>query len=840
MSLPIDSVLPALIEALGQDPCVVVKAPTGAGKTTRVPPALLDAGLAGDDGLIIMLEPRRVAARAAASRIASQRGQSVGHEVGYQVRFDRKASKNTRILIVTEGILVRMLQEDPFLEGVSVVVFDEFHERSRMVELALAMARRVQLDVRPELRLVVMSATLDPEPIAAWLDDCPIVVSQGRLFPVEVRYLPVAPRGRAHDVAASGVRQVLDTTSGDILTFLPGVGEIRRTAQALEDLERQLEIVMLYGDLPAEQQDRALRPGQRRKLVLATNVAETSLTIPGVTVVVDTGLAKIMRYDPGRGLNRLETERISQASADQRAGRAGRQQPGVCLRLWTEREQRLMEPFDQAEIQRVEMAAPALELLAWGEPSLEDFPWFESPPAAALEGARALLRQLGALEGDGTVTALGQQMVRWPVHPRLSRLIIEAWRLGHLELGTWAAALLSERDPFLRDASPTAGKRSGSDVGLRLEAVRRAAGRGGTGPGLHAAGVKTVARAQRQLEGIARRVLGKPPQQERSVPFQEALGRALLAAYPDRVARRRAKGSARARMVGGRGVELMPQSSLGDAPLFVCVDMTERAGKSETQVRVASAVERSWLGQRARERTVLAFEPSSRRVEAHREVVYGDDLVLERHNAKVRDDLQAAELLAQAALGSLDKATGLGLGPAAEYLLRLRALAGWMPELGLPTFEAGSGLEDLVLAAAQGRRSFEQLRRAPWLDLIKGQMTWPQQEALDRHAPERLQVPSGSRIRLTYAPDGPPVLAARIQELFGLTDSPTVAAGRVVVLMHLLAPNMRPQQITRDLRSFWANTYPEVRKELRQRYPKHAWPEDPWTAQAERRPRRRR
>ena len=475
--LPIDEVLPQIVAALRTSKAVVLRAPTGAGKTTRVPPAVLDAGLAGR-GSIVVLQPRRLTARACARRIAFERGVTLGDEVGYQVRFDRCMGPKTRIQVVTEGIFLRMLQDDPFLESVAAVVFDEFHERSLNSDLALAMVRRVQETVRPELKLVVMSATLAAEPIARWLGDCPVVESRGRLHPVEIRYLEDLRKRTVAERAADAVEQILDRTPGDVLVFLPGVGEIRQTARRLEALAaaRNLAVLPLYGDLPAEKQDEVLGPIGRRKVVLSTNVAETSLTIEGITAVVDSGLARSLSFDPHVGMDRLQLAPISQASADQRAGRAGRTQPGVCLRLWAERTHRQRPAGDEPEIRRLDLAGPMLELRVWGETDLQAFPWFEAPPAASLEQADALLKRLGALDAAGNVTPLGKSMARLPVSPRLARMLLEGDRLGQAEAVALAAALLSERDPFGRgeDASPynrPAAADSDSDVYDRVAAL---------------------------------------------------------------------------------------------------------------------------------------------------------------------------------------------------------------------------------------------------------------------------------------------------------------------------------------------------------------------------------
>ena len=871
--LPIDEILPELVSALRASPSAVVIAPTGAGKTTRVPPALL--GIAGERR-IVMLEPRRIAARAAARRMAEEGGWKIGEEVGYQVRFDRRWGPSTRIVVVTEGILVQMLQTDPFLEDVGAVVFDEIHERSLQTDLSLAMARRVQREVRPDLRLIAMSATVDPGPIAAYLGDAPVVESRGRLHPVDISYL----EGRRDDrplpgLVAAAVRRVLGETPGDVLVFLPGFGEIQRCAEAL--VSPDLVVLPLYGDLPAEQQDAVLRPLSRRKVVLATNVAETSITVDGVTAVVDSGLVRRLRYDPATGLDRLELGKVSRASADQRAGRAGRQAPGVCLRLWGAWEHPALPERETPEILRVDLAPPALQLLAWGETDLAAFDWFEPPDLAALAAAGQLLRRLDATDEQG-VTALGRTLARLPVHPRLGRLLLEGHRLDHPREAALLAALLAERDPFPRAGRGAGPRRSSrSDLLDRLDALeafeRREAG------DLHAGAARTVLQARNQLFEMIRREVGPHPlapspislpppagrggthpgpfgelatvasttsplsrgreggRWERGTGGEDSLLRALLTAYPDRLARRREPKSPRAVMVGGRGVRLADESAVLEPELFLCIEIDAGPPGSEALVRKASAVEPDWLPpERLRTTIDLEFDPERERIVAWKRTRY-DDLVLSETEAPARGE-EAERLLVQAAAERLDRALPLDDPEVASFLTRIRCLAAWMPELALPVFDEAR-LRDLLPALAAGKRSFAELRRAPLLDLLQGALSWEQLQAVEREAPERLEVPSGSRIRIVYEEGKPPVLAARIQEMFGLAETPRIAAGRVPVLLHLLAPNQRPQQVTHDLRSFWENTYPQVRKELQGRYPKHAWPQDPWTARPERRPGRR-
>ncbi|HEY7426379.1 MAG TPA: DEAD/DEAH box helicase, partial [Gemmataceae bacterium] len=580
--LPIDPVLPEFLAAVRWQASVVLRAPTGAGKTTRVPPALLDAGLA-EGGRILMLEPRRLAARAAARRMADERGGRLGDEVGYQVRFDRQCGLQTRILVVTPGILLRLLHDDPFLESTRAVLFDEFHERGLESDLALGMVRLVQQTVRPELRIVVMSATLAVEAVSAYLGGCPIVASEGRLYPVEILH-EARPEQQPWPLAvARAVERTLERTLGDLLVFLPGLYEIRQTARHLEALaaEPGLAVLPLHGELPAEQQDAALLPQSRRKVVLATNVAETSVTVEGVTGVVDSGLARMLVFDPRVGLDRLQLMPISRASADQRAGRAGRTQPGVCVRLWSAGTHRGRPEQTEPEIRRVDLAGAVLQLMYLGETDVLRFPWLEAPKEATVEQALALLRRLGAVEERG-ITELGRAMARLPAHPRLARLLIEGRHLGLPERVALAAALLSERDPFPRplDRPATAGPRHAttSDVLDRVEALEeyeRSSRISSALGALSRSAARFVLHARDQLLRATKRGEGRQAKGEKD----EVLLRALLAAFPDRVARRREAGGRRGVMVGGRGVRLAPCSGV-DAEFFLCIDVD--AGQKET------------------------------------------------------------------------------------------------------------------------------------------------------------------------------------------------------------------------------------------------------------------
>lgn len=836
--LPIDEVLPQVIAALRESSSVVLRAPTGAGKTTRVPPALLDAGLLGERRAI-MLEPRRVAARAAARRMAFERACSLGEQVGYQVRFDRKWGERTRILVVTEGTLVRMLQDDPFLDDVAVVVFDEFHERSLDTDLSLGMVRRVQQTVRPDLKIVVMSATLGVEAVSKFLGHAPIVASEGRLFPVEISHEPrgdSVPLGVAVTRAMEGLLRVMG--SGDILVFLPGQREIREAARELEPLAREHDLLVmpLFGELPPEQQDAALQRQAKRKIVLATNVAETSVTVDGVTAVIDTGLSRQLRFDPNVGLDRLELLPISRASAEQRAGRAGRQQPGQCIRLWSEASHRARPEHTAPEIQRVDLAGPVLQLKAWGESDVLAFPWFEPPRAESLAHAESVLRRLGTLDSAGTVTELGSTLAKLPVHPRLGRLLIEGARLGQPERAALAAALLSERDPFESRASRvphTAA--SQSDVLDRVEAAEEfeRTGREATTHGrLNRGATQFVVQTKEQLLRLVRSSAFRPPNgspPKGGTTNDTALLRALLAAFPDRLAKRREANSPRAVMVGGRGVKLAPGSRVKQAELFLCLDV-EGSG-SEALVRVASAIERSWLtDEMLTVGTEVFFDESSGRVQARRRVAW-DDLVLEESPAPLPEDDSVARMLAEAAATHWDDVRPKDDSPAARFLARVRSLREWLPELNLAPFDDAQ-LQSLLPSLCLGRRSLADLRNAPWLEMIQATLTPAQWQAVEREAPTHITVPSGSRIALEYEPGRPPILPVRIQEIFGSRETPRVARGRVPVLLHLLAPNYRPQQVTDDLPSFWANAYPIIRGELRRRYPRHPWPDDPLTATA--------
>ncbi len=840
--LPIDRVVDRVVDALGASGAAVVSAPPGAGKTTRIPPAILDSGLASA-GRVVVVQPRRLAARMCAQRIADERRCPLGEEVGYQVRFERQCSRATRLLVVTEGVLLRFLHDDPCLEEYSAVVFDEFHLRRLDTDVAMAMVRRLRDTVRPELKVVTMSATMDAHRAAAFWNDCPLVECAVRSHPVKVEYCDAALPRDAAQRAVWGVEHLLARVRGDLLVFLPGVGEIRSAMRLLTDrgLGASADILPLYADLDPSAQQRAVAPGPRRKIVLATNVAETSITIDGIEGVVDTGLARTPVFDPSVGVERLDVQWISRAAADQRAGRAGRTRPGVCLRLWPARADEHRPAHDTPEILRMDLSATVLQLLAWGEKP-EELPWFESPPAASFAQARSLLAALGLIDENARLTDLGRAAARLPVQPRLGRMLYEAWRLGHPAAGALTAALLCERDPFDR---PESGDRashppsdSNSDVYDRVVALRQY--EDGRPPlpwlgRLRSGAARFVLRAARQLQREVSNAWGQSP--AACCEEEEAVLRALLAGFPDRLVRRSEPGSRFGRMVGGLGVRLSERSAVGQAMLYLAINVDR--GGAEGMVRWASAVERDWLPKNHRRVEVQTeFDAKQQRVVARRREFF-DDLLIDQSPAAAEES-EARRLLIEAAQQSpLSDFFAPDGSAAAQYLARLRFLAQALPEWDWPPLDDES-IRRLVEQVSAGCRSFADLRQADWLTALRSRLSPAQLQCVEREAPARLAVPSGSTIALSYPAGRAPVLAVRIQEVFGWRATPRLASGRVPVLLHLLGPNGRVEQITDDLESFWRSTYQQVRKDLRRRYPKHAWPEDPLTAKAERRPQPRR
>lgn len=775
-ALPIDTWIDGIRAALDARRAVVVTAAPGAGKTTRVPPALIDAGR------VLLLQPRRVAARAIAQRIAAERGWTVGREVGWHVRFDRRESPQTQLLVATEGILTSRLQQDPLLSSFRTVVLDEFHERSIHSDLGLALVKQAWL-ARDDLRIVVMSATIDAGAVSRYLDDCPVVDVPGRLFPVDVGY-------RAGAAVEDVVAAEWATTAGALLVFLPGAREIARVAALIaQRVGRSVPLFELHGSLDADRQDAALVPSAGPRVVLATNIAETTLTVPDVRLVVDAGWQKIVRYDAGRGLDSLETERVSADAAEQRAGRAGRVGPGRAIRLWDEHTR--LRAHRQPEIDRIDLAGPVLDVLAWGTDP-RTFDWFAAPPAHALAAAMALLHRLGAVDDQGRLTDLGRQLHRLPLHPRLGRLIVEADGSPEAAL---AVALLSER----RAISGT-GRSTACDLWSAIE--------GDVPPQ-----VRRVARDVREtLRGVASR-----PLRERI--DEAAFRRAVLAAYPDRVGRRRAPSSDRVLLASGAGARIGRESGVVHHEFLVAVDAGVPSGATaaEALIRVATGIEREWLEPQRGLRGASAdphaddtrpgdtdhwFDPGAGVVRAQHVERYGE-IVLRRTDVPV-DAAVAATLMTEALLAR-------GPDEADRRLLARLAAAGVDVSFGT-----------LVRASAGLVSTIDAFRAVDYLPAHA-------LHALRTDAPADLLLPSGRRARLEYRDDGRVMASVKLQELFGLAETPRVAG--TPVTFELLAPNGRPVQVTTDLKSFWSHGYQEVRKELRARYPRHPWPEDPWTAQ---------
>ncbi|MGN7744252.1 ATP-dependent helicase HrpB [Pseudomonas sp. 22526] len=833
-SLPIDEVLPALREALATRHEAVLEAPPGAGKTTRVPLALLnEPWLAGQR--ILMLEPRRLAARAAAERLASELGEKVGETVGYRIRLDSKVGPNTRIEVVTEGILTRRLQDDPALEGVGLLIFDEFHERSLDADLALALSlngRDLFRDEQP-LKILLMSATLEGERLAGMLDDAPILRSEGRMFPVDVRWgRPFQPGEFIEPRLVQTIVEALNDESGSVLVFLPGQAEIRRVHQQLADaLGERSEILLcpLHGELDLTAQRAAIEPAPpgQRKVVLATNIAETSLTIDGVRVVVDAGLARVPRFDPGSGMTRLDTQRISRASATQRAGRAGRLEPGVCYRLWSQDQHEQLAAYGSAEILQADLAGLALQLARWGVTPAQ-LVWLDVPPGAAYAQAQDLLERLGALTAkageDWKLTAHGQAMAELPAHPRIAHLLLRGQALGLANMACDVAALLGERD-ILRGG--------GADLHSRLVLLsgEERAARGAQG------GVQRARQLARQYRGYLR---GQPSQAVADPDHPRWLGALLALAYPDRVAQQRRPGGAEYRLANGRAALFSETDSLMKQPWLVIADLGSRQGQREERIYLAAdfdpALFDSVLAEQVRSVDQLDWDEREGVLRAERQRKVGE-LVLSREPLTGLDEAARCQ-----ALVNLVRRKGLELLPWTPELRQWQARVALLRQLDLeskgesewPDVSDAALLKSLeswllpYLGKVSRLSHFANLELA---SIVHNLLPWPLPQRLDELAPHHLTVPSGSSIRLDYS-EQPPILAVRLQELFGLAETPRIAGGRQVVKLHLLSPARRPVQVTQDLANFWRSTYAEVKKDLKGRYPKHYWPDDPLVAEA--------
>jgi ATP-dependent helicase HrpB len=864
LSLPIDSLLPEIIAHLRHAPNLVLEAPPGAGKTTRVPPALLDACVAS--GEVWVLEPRRLAARMAARRVAEERGERLGETVGYQVRFEEVAGPRTRLRFLTEGVLTRRLLSDPQLKNVGVVLLDEFHERHLQADLALALLRRLQKTARPDLKLVAMSATLDAGPIATFLEDAPALRSEGKRFDVAIEH-PARPDDRplAEQVASAVNRLIAEKLDGDVLVFLPGAAEIRRAQSACAAIAEKNDLIVapLHGDLSAEEQDLAVKPAPSRKLILSTNVAESSVTIDGVVAVIDSGLARVASHSPWSGLPTLNVARVSKASATQRAGRAGRTRPGRCLRLYTAQDFNARPDHDTAEIHRADLAEPALELHAAGVADLNAFNWFELPPQSAIEAAESLLAKLGAVGARGAVTEVGEQMLRFPLHPRQSRMLVEARSRGVFEQACVVAALIGERDIiaselFKNERGRKAGQAGPSDLLHRLDLFEEAAA-ANFAPSrlremnLDVGAVMAVNRVKRQLLGARASRSGRSGERGSGRAGDESLLISILAGYPDRVAKRRTlKSDNRELLLSSGGAAQLSQSSVvGQSEFMVAIDAEERrdaspnAGLARTRiVRIASRIEPEWLidlfSDRISETTEARWNAQSERVEVVERMIY-DQLVISENRSNtagrpsVRPSVQedAARVLAEAAL-----AAGLHrfVEPEslANFLARVEFVAKTFPESSFKTGTPVLNDEDareVLIALCDGLKSFAELRQAAGksglIEALRRRLSAEQQRLLDKMAPEFVAIAGRRRVRVNYETGKPPWIESRLQDFFGMKTGPVIAGGRAPLVLHLLAPNHRPLQVTTDLEGFWRRTYPQVRRELSRRYPRHAWPEDP-------------
>jgi ATP-dependent helicase HrpB len=839
-SLPILEALPELRGALAAGRAVVLEAPPGAGKSTVVPLTLLEAPWRGN-GRIVMLEPRRIAARAVAQRMADSLGERTGERVGFRTRLETRAGPATRLEVVTEGILTRMLQRDPALEGVACVIFDEFHERNLQGDLGLALALECQRHLRPDLRLLVMSATLDGAPLARAMGDAAIVRAPGRMFDVDTVHVaaPATTPGRSPAVAqpvANWIQRALAAHEGDLLAFLPGAGEIRRVVEALAATlpAERYSLLPLYGELPAKDQDAALRPDPqgRRKVVIATNIAETSLTIDGVRIVVDAGLERRQRFDPATGMSRLEMVRISRASADQRRGRAGRTAPGVCYRLWSDSVHVSLLAQAPAEILEADLAPLALELACWGSPDPATLTWLDPPPAAPLAQARELLQRLEAIDDAGRATALGREMATLGMHPRLAHMVLRAQGLGLARLACEVAAVLSERDPVR--GGPGAPD---PDLRTRLDALHgHALPHGVTAdPG----GLRRIERVVQQFERqLARSSRSRPAEDASAVAGPDAAGLLLALAYPDRIGRARAETGGRYALSGGRGAVLPGPAALARSEYIVVAALD--AGEREARIQLAAPLDPRQLeahfADRIEESTQVEWDPRSETVAARR---------MRRLGQLVLREEPLHRLGAAAMPAMLAGVRSLGL----RCLPWTRDLEQWRARVAFARANDPLGRERWPDVSDAALLDTAESWLAPWLDgitrrdqlaqvdlraALHAMLDWSAQQRLDRLAPTHLEVPSGSRIAIDYS-SGVPTLAVRLQEVFGLSESPRIAEGRVPVTLELLSPARRPVQVTRDLESFWSRGYHEVRKELKGRYPKHYWPDDPREATATRR-----
>ncbi|MCP9439424.1 MAG: ATP-dependent helicase HrpB [Nitrospira sp.] len=830
ISLPIEEALPSLRNALGRGPAALVVAPPGAGKSTLVPLALLDESwMAGQK--LLMLEPRRLATRAVAQRMASLLGEQVGDTVGYRMRFDTHVGPRTRIEVVTEGVLTRLLQASPDLHGYGAVLFDEFHERSLQADVGLALTLEAQRLFRPDLRIVVMSATIETGPLRELLGNAPTIRSEGKLYPVDTRYLDCSMTGPFDTVVAHTIRRSLAHEHGSLLVFLPGMADIRRVERRLLDsnLSSDIFVVPLHGDLPQSAQDAAIRPAPpgKRKVVLATSIAETSLTIEGIRVVIDTGWMRVPRFDPRTGLTRLETIRVTQDSADQRRGRAGRTEPGICYRLWTEQEHQRLSPRRPPEILEADLAPLLLDLALWGSGDPSELLWLTPPPPGAVSQAKELLSRLGALNANGRITIHGKRMAELPLHPRLSHMLIRSEQVGCIDLACTLAALLSERDVVHGPST-----RGQADLRLRLDVLH--------GCGSHAVSASIDQRVIRHIRRVAdmlRKHLGEGSGHADvgvGLKDERAVGLLLALAYPDRIAQRQSGPTAHYLLPNGRGARFVHPDPLASAPYLVIASLSD--GSPWASIELAAPIDQadieSLLQDQITETQTVIWNERAQAVTATRQRKFGA-LVLTEQRLPNPDPSLVTEAL-------IERLQQVGLSSLAwtPELKQWRARVQWLKRIE-GNDSAWPDLSDETLLRTLGRwlgpfiNGFTTLERVQRLDLtlpLRALLSYEQQRDLDRLAPTHLTVPSGSKVRIDYETSDCPILAVQIQELFGCKETPRIAGGKMPLMIHLLSPAKRPVHITQDLAGFWARGYQAVRKELRGRYPKHHWPDDPLTA----------
>lgn len=831
-SYPIDACIPGLMNALAGNPSAVVQAPPGAGKTTRLPLALFGLPFC-EKGRIVMLEPRRIAAVSAAGWMARSLGEKVGQTVGYTIRFDSRTSERTRVEVVTEGILARRIQADPSLEGTALVIFDEFHERSIHTDLGLALCLDIQKTIREDLKILVMSATIDTSPIAALLGNAPVIASEGKGYPVEERYLPDGPGRSLPEKITAAALSALRESSGDILIFLPGAGEIRSCSEALQKKLRGshegITIHPLYGDLPFDDQEAAILPSQQRKIVLATNIAETSLTIEGVRLVIDSGLTRRLQYDPARGMNRLITVSVSRASAEQRKGRAGRLGPGICCRLYSRHAFQSMIPFAPAEILVSDLASLALELARWGVKDPSQLSWLDLPPAAAWDSARQLLLHLGALDRNGSITSAGKAMAQYPLHPRLSRMLMRGIETGHAGLASDLAALLSERDIIKRQSRASAAPAQGRDIRERLDILNAWRKKEELPGNVNPWAVKTVERTARQLRRIGGAGAGRDREETGD---GDAISRLLLCAFPDRIARLREDGEGRFVLSGGRGVRLPAHDPCARSPYIIAADV-DAGEKAEGMVHLAAGLTESVIRQECKESIeslrTTAWDHRLAKVTGTVEERIGA-VVLSSRPFRPPDE-EAIPIICDAihadpSILSFSKEARQFQGRI-KLMHRIFPSGGWAD---LSEERLGATPEAWLSSWMKGIHSAEDIQKLDLLPALRACLSFDRLRLLDKQAPTHITVPSGRRIQLDYCSGEQPVLSVKLQEMFGLADTPQVAGGRVKVLLHLLSPAGRPVQVTNDLKGFWDRGYMQVKKELKGRYPKHPWPDDPWNA----------